>query len=398
MEKTKEIDILDVLIVLAKHKKFIIWTTLIVSIAAVVYSLVIPKYWVSTATIMPAQERKSQLSLGSSSIFNLGSSIFGSSVHTSSLELITVMNSRSFIEDVIEEFNLTEYLEIEHPDSFVVKDIALLNFREKIRRIGFDEETGLISISIETKDKFLSADIANYMWQKLEEYNLEYRMSKGKQQRIFLEERISEIETEIDSLQYAILQFQKDNNIINLEEQTLNAIKQYSSLIAEQKALQIEIDFIKKTQDEQNPVLDNLMTKNQILKKQISNLEVDNSATDYQYFLSLRNVPKYALDYASLSMSLEIQKQLYSFLYPQYEQARIEEIKDLPSLEIIDHATPAGLRSKPKRAQLCIIAFLLAFLISSFLAYTMHMIKHSEASLKIREIVSLIFGKSENKK
>lgn len=396
MEKTKEIDILDVLIILAKHKKFIFWTTLIVSIAAVIFSLLTPQYWVSTASIMPTQDRGSQLSFGGSSLLNLGSTIFGSTVNTSSLELVTILNSRFFIEDVINRFNLIDYMEITHPDSLVVWDKALLNFREKIKRIGIDEDTGLISISIETKDKRLSADIANYMCQKLDEYNLEYRMSKGKQQRIFLESRVREIEAEIDSLQFAVLQFQKANNIINLEEQALSTIRKYSSLIAEQMALQIEIDFAEKTQNDNNPVLENLRLKNQLLIKQIKDLEIKNPNSNYQYFLMLKNVPEYALDYAALTMNLEIQKQLYGFLYPQYEQARIEEIKDLPSLEIIDHAYPAGIRSKPKRAQFCIIAFFLALLISSFLAYSNHLVTHTGASDKIKEFWLLVFGRSKN--
>ncbi|HHE39169.1 MAG TPA: hypothetical protein ENL20_11455, partial [Candidatus Cloacimonetes bacterium] len=117
--KTKEIDILDILLILAKHKWFIIITTLIVSIAAVVYSLLATQYWVSTATILPAQEQRSQLPFGSSSLLGLGSSLLGGSFQTQGMDLITIMNSRTFAEDVVKKFNLIEYFEIEDSDTLV---------------------------------------------------------------------------------------------------------------------------------------------------------------------------------------------------------------------------------------------------------------------------------------
>nr|HPR18396.1 Wzz/FepE/Etk N-terminal domain-containing protein [Candidatus Cloacimonadota bacterium] len=163
MEKTKEVDILDLLIVLAKHKKFIFWTTLIACIFAVIYSLLVPQYWVSVATILPAQDQHSSFSLGSSSsLLGLGSSLLGNSANINGLELITIMQSRTFSEDVVKQFNLINYFEINDPDTLVSRELALKAFRENVRKIGMDEDTGLISISIETTDKYLSTNIANY--------------------------------------------------------------------------------------------------------------------------------------------------------------------------------------------------------------------------------------------
>ena len=88
--ENKQIDVLDILLILAKHKKFIIITTLIVSIIAVIYSLVIPEIWTSTATILPTQEQRSQLPFGSSSLLGLGSSFLGIASQTQSLELYTL--------------------------------------------------------------------------------------------------------------------------------------------------------------------------------------------------------------------------------------------------------------------------------------------------------------------
>ncbi len=388
--ENKQIDILDILLILAKHKKFIFFTTLIVSIVAVIFSLVTPEYWVSTTTILPSQEQKSTFSLGgSSSLLGLGSSFLGGSLNVTGLDFITIMNSRTFSEDVIEKYDIVEYFKIEDPDSLVAKELALKGFRDEIRSIGMDEETGLIEIIIETKDKFLSMEIANYHWQKLEKYNVETRMSKGRQKRIFLEKRINEVRDAIGIMSKDYLQFQQDNNIIEIENQTTMLITLYADLIAQKTTKEIELEYLKQTKDGNNPILDKLRKEIEIVNNKIAELEISNTE-DNKYILSLDDMPELAIEYMNIKMNLEIQKQLFSFLYPQFEQAKIEEVKDLPTIEVIDRAIPSGLRSKPKRAMTCMLAFIGAFALSVFYSIGIELLKdymkHAKRHRKISQI------------
>jgi capsule polysaccharide export protein KpsE/RkpR len=259
-------------------------------------------------------------------------------------------------------------MEIDDPDPLVVKENALNLFRDNIRNIGYNEETGVIKISIETKDKYLSTDIANYYWQKLEKYNLETRMSKGRQKRVFLEARVNRVQAVIDSLSQNFLSFQKENNVILLDEQTKVIVKQYSELITEKYRKDLELELARSFSDSNNPGIKKLILENQVITKKI--FELENIDTEnFKYVLSLESIPDKAYEYANLKMNLELQEKIFSFIYPQYEQAKIEEIKDLPTIEIIDKAVPAGLRSKPKRARFCIVAFFMAIILSSILVY-----------------------------
>ena len=388
--ENKQIDILDILLILTKHKKFIFFTTLIVSITAVIFSLVTPEYWVSTTTILPSQEQKSTFSLGgASSLFGLGSSFLGGSLNVNGLDFITIMNSRTFSEDVIEKYDIVEYFKIEDSDSLVAKELALKGFRNKIRSIGMDEETGLISISIETKDKFLSMEIANYHWQKLEKYNVEIRMSKGRQKRMFLEKRINEVQDVITILSKDYLQFQQNNNIVEIENQTTMLIALYADLIAQKTTKEIELEYSKQIKDVNNPILNKLRKEIEIVNDKIAELEISNSE-DNKYILSLDDMPELALEYMNLKMNLEIQEQLFSFLYPQFEQAKIEEVKDLPTIEVIDRAIPSGLRSKPKRAMNCILAFIGALALSVFYSIGIELLKDYMESAKRHGKISQI--------
>ena len=205
--KTKEIDILDILLILAKHKKFIIFTTLIVSIIAVIYSLLATQYWISTATILPSSDKQDSFSISSSFLGGFASSMLGGE-QSDAYALIGIMQSRTFSLGVVKKFNLIEYFEIEEPDTLISYETAVKNLLENVVNFDINEENGFLSISIETKDKFLSSDIANYYWLKLDEYNKSVRMTKGKQQKEFIEKRLIEVKESIDVLSNTLNKFQ----------------------------------------------------------------------------------------------------------------------------------------------------------------------------------------------
>ena len=392
--KTKEIDILDILYYLIKHKKFIIITTLLVSIGAVIYSLIVPFTWTSTATFINVKEKESGFSFSSSSLLGLGSTLFGAGFSVENKNLIAIMRSRNFSEDIIKKFNLIKLLKINYPDSLLNMEKAVKALNESITQIDLDEETGIITISVTTEDKYLSTDIANYYLLKLNKYNLNSRKSKGKQKRIFLESRLNKERITIDSLTTEFMEFCQKHHAISLTEQTNAVISNYSDLVAQKVYLEIELELAKRNLGEDSPKIAYLKDNIIILERKINELEFNKDVNNTKYLLNLEDIPHLVKQYAELELQLEIEKKIYEFLYPQYESAKIEEIKDLPSLEIIDKAIPAGQRTSPRRARLCIISFILAFIMSagSMLIYELIKLNLSsdEQIAKIQQIKSIL--------
>lgn len=363
--KTKEIDILDILYYLIKHKKFIIITTLLVSISAVVYSLIVPFTWTSSATFMTVNEKESGFSFSSSSLLGLGSTLFGAGFSGENKNLIAIMRSRNFSEDIIKRFDLIKLLKINDPDSLLNMEKAVKVLNESITQIDLDEETGIIKISVTTEDKHLSPDISNYYLLKLDEYNLNSRKSKGKQKRVFLESRLNEEKMKIDSLTTNFMEFCQKHHTISLTEQTNAIISNYSDLVVQKVYLEIELELAKRNLEEDSPKIEYLKNNIIILERKINDLEFNKDVNNTKYLLNLEDIPHLVKQYFELELQMEIEKKIYEFLYPQYESAKIEEMKDLPSLEIIDKAIAAGQRTSPRRARLCIISFMLAFIISA---------------------------------
>ncbi|MDP8267299.1 MAG: Wzz/FepE/Etk N-terminal domain-containing protein [Candidatus Tenebribacter davisii] len=361
--ENRQIDLLDLTYFILKHKIFIIFTTIIVSIAAVVYSLLVPFSWTSTTTCLSVNNENSGFSLGSSSLLGLGSSILGGGV-SENQNLITIMQSREFSEDIIKKFNLIEHLKIQESDSILAMELAVKSLVKNITDIGINEETGVITINVTTGEKELSATIANHYLEKLEDYSIRKRKTKGKQKRIFLEKRLKEEKSKIESLATKIMQFSKDHNTISIEEQTTAMISHYSNLVAQKITAEIELELTEKNFGSDSPNARVFKDQIGVLQNKLRIRKSDNIGNP-KYILNLDSIPELAMENKKLLLQFEIESKVYKYLYPEYEAAKIEEVKDLPTLEIIDHAIPVGKRTSPKRGRICVFSFLLALILSS---------------------------------
>ncbi len=372
----KEIGIFDLLLALAKGKKFVIIFTGIISVLVVIYALVATQYWSATATIRPVTE--------SSTAPSAAMQLFGVALggaKTESSDFVTLLMSRTFSEKVIEKFNLVEYFEIDVPDKAYEQQLATTMLAEGIRNIVLNDENGLISISALTKDSQMSADIANYYCELLDEYNKNYTMTKGRQNREFIGKRIEQIEQEVVDLKNRINDFQTKNKTIALNIQTENIIETYSELIAETIKLDIEIEYSKKFYDENAPQLLNAIEKKLIILAKLTELEKGNGELKPKYMLAIDDIPNISQQYGQLKLNLETKLKLYEFLFPQYESAKIEELKDLPTVEIVDKAIPMGLRAKPARGKMCVLAFMAAFIFSSLLTIIWQLMGNEQKSV-----------------
>ena len=363
MEK-REFDFFELIRLIIRNRKFIIIFVAVVSVAAVIYSLVTPQIWRSTATFYVIGDQTSSLPFNIEGLSGLTAGLMGTTNSQNAISAVIAMNSRQFSEKVIRHFNLIDYYKITTKDSLKAMDSALKMLHTKTMKIGSDPETGLVTVSADTKDKKLSRDIVNYYLQQLDIYNREEKITRGKMNREFLEARVNETRAEIDSLLLALKDFQQRHNTVDIEAQTSSLIKSYSDIIATKMSTDIELELARKNYAENSPIVLELKDRSEALAKQIKQLEAGKEPLKPRYLIDIGSLPDLATQYAQLKMNLEIKSKVYEFLYPQYEAAKLEELKDLPTLDILDTPREAGLRVRPKRAVMCIIAFALAVVAS----------------------------------
>lgn len=364
-ERNKDFNLFDVISVVLKYwRKIALWM-LIASIVFVVFILLAPQYWLSTAVIMPVEDTQtSTISLSSASglLGSLGSSLLGSKAASAADYYESILKSREFNERVIRHFNLIQYYKIDDPDTVKAMDMALKNLYKHLLKTNIDDPTSQITISIETKNKYLSRDIANYYCSELDEYNHKRSMTKGKLNRIFLEKRVQELDADIDSLTNYLKEFQTKYKVVDVENQISATVQTYSTVVEEQIKKDLELQYSKKFLDTNSPSVDKIRTEKDVIDSKLREMETGGKGIS-EYQIALSKLPAISRDYIRLKMNLEIKQKIYEFVYPQYEASKIQELKDTPTIQIIDKAREAGLRYKPKRGRFCVIAFIITFIL-----------------------------------
>jgi capsule polysaccharide export protein KpsE/RkpR len=128
-----------------------------------------------------------------------------------------------------------------------------------------------------------------------------------------------------------------------------------------------------------NPYVQNIDQQIRELRRQLNKLEEGNKNDSITGFgagfsIPFNALPKASLEYMRLVREVKIQETVYELLTQQYEQAKIMELKDTPTVQFLDHAGVPEKRSYPKRMLTVIIVFLLGFFINIPLAFILEYI------------------------
>jgi capsule polysaccharide export protein KpsE/RkpR len=373
------LDIFELIRIMAANRILIIVITMVVAIAAVTYSLLTPELFSSKASFFAVGDEISQLPINIPGLSGLASSFLGGDNAQKAENFITVMQSRTFSEDVIRQFGLIDYFELDHADSLRNLDDALLLLRTKVLSLDYDSGSGLITARARTKDKQLSLEIVNHILLRLDEYNREQKLTQGKLNRVFLESRVNEVRGKLDSLIVANQKFQETSKAIHLESQAKAMVESYSALIAESMKADIDLEMARANYGAQSPLVKEAELRKSSIRRQISELE--KSGETPEYMINIGNLPKVTSDYLRIEMDMQIYKTLFEYLYPQYEAARLSELRDMPTIEVLDTPRLAGRRDYPKRALICVAATLAGFIFAVLLALILEIYRRNPSRI-----------------
>ena len=185
---------------------------------------------------------------------------------------------------------------------------------------------------------------------------------------------------------------------LNVSKATLNpnnpAIKRHEVMLNEQEK---QLDLITSSLDKQ--LLDIILGLEKIESKNLINeLEylptMINNELEYlptminfelEYLptmINFDNFPELGMENARLIRALTIQNTLLELLLPQYETARLEETKNIPTLQIIDAPKVPINKSKPIRSLIVIASIIMGLVISIIYIFSEHYSSEFRKQLK----------------
>ena len=383
-----------------KSRKFIFKNMIIVTLSAIIISLLLPKWYASKAVVLSSGAGQFNFL---SSISPIPVADFGlSTINEDINNFIAILQSRTVKEYMVNKFNLI--------DRYKQRDIeyAIEAFEEKIE-LEVTEE-GTLEITIIDKDPLIAKEMVNEVLFMLDQINQSIGMEAGKYNREFLENRININKKDLEKAELALKTFQEKTGIIDLvaqlsstmqmSAQAYNSIfEAYTALYAKKIESETELAVAKTTLSNNNPTimqlekllneqtiqLDQLMIrldeKLQYLLSNISPAQID-TIPNIEFSVSFNTLPSLGLENARLIREVELQSTIQEILIPQFEQAKLEETKNIPTLQIIDKPKVALNKTKPKRSLIVIGSTIMSLLMSLIFVYTDHRTKGFRLAIK----------------
>ena len=353
-------DLGDFVYILLRRRKFLFWNTFVVTVLVMGGSFLLPLRFTATATLLPPKEELGSSLLEMASLaqnFDL-SNVPIPGVTSSAQVYLAILHSRTVADSLIVEFDLMH--------RYKVKNMELAR---RALRAATDcdlASAGLIRISVEDKNSQVAANMANAFARHLDRINRDLRMSEGKRTRIFIERRIEATRERLHAAEDSLLAFRRSNPGVFLLTESSSA-EAGADLMARRISVGAELEMLRNSFHSDAPVLNR--------KKQ------EAEALDHE----LENLPAAELELARRYRDVKIQERVFEFLTSQFEQAQIQENKDVATVEVLDPAVPPIRKSFPRRGIMTVLAFLLSIVVGAVAVIS----QEALAALRVRDDVRL---------
>lgn len=390
-----EINLIDLIYPIYKHRKFLIVFCIVIVVAAAFITIKSPKTYEATAVMLPeAKEANSGMELKQFGIFGLGGS-----AGTSSEVFEALLKSSVLTREVFQRYNYFSINGINKGDEIN----AAKSFAGSLN-VSKDRNSPSLSLSIQAKDPVFAADLANTYFIALDEYNRANTVTSAKRLRIYIEERIEEANKELEIVQQELRKFQEENRAISISKQAEATLEVLSDMEAQRVAFEVEMAAKEKFFKGSHVEIEQLKAQMSALKKYIDQLTYSTEpkipvALDegkVEFYIPLKLIPGLNFDESRLLLKVKAKTGVVTLLTTQLEQAKLDETKDMPTVNVLEKAIPPKKPIKPNLKMNVVLSFVVSLFLGIFLIFLKEffgrMDEDPETSPKWREMKNGLRG------
>ncbi len=229
--------------------------------------------------------------------------------------------------------------------------------------VSEDRKSGIISIEVTDHDPKRAAEMAQTYVTELDRLVAQVSTSSARRERIFLEGRLQNVKVELDAAARKFSDFASKNTAIDIPEQGKATLEAAAILQGQLIAAQSELEGLKQIYTDSNVRVRAAEARVDELSKKLNEIGGAGSAADDEssapLFPSIRKLPILGMTWADLYRETRIQETVYGLLTQQYELARVQEAKEIPTVKVLDPAIVPTKRSFPPRTLIVALGTLL---------------------------------------
>lgn len=362
--KENESSLLDLLIVLAERKLTVFWVTAAFAIVAIVVSLLLPKHYTATVTLLPPQQNSSMGAALASQLGSLGgmAQLAGSSLGIKNPNdmYVAMLKSRTVEDGMVQRFSLMQ----EYHERYLSE--ARKTF-ENYAIVDGNGKEGLIHISVEDRNPNRAAELANGYVDEFRKLSEHLAITEASQRRLFYEQQLEQAKDNLANAEEALKVTEQKTGLIQLDSQARALIESAASLRAQIAAREVQIQGMQTYATSENAQLVQAQSELQSLQAQLGKLG-GSADSGNELIVPKGKVPEAGLEYIRKLRDVKYYETIFDILARQFEIAKLDEAKEGALIQVVDSAIPPDKRSFPKRGLITIVATFVGLFVGMCLA------------------------------
>lgn len=364
-----------------RERRFIAKAFAIGLLASAILSLLIPAKYESTTRIMPPE--KQGLAGLAAMLAAAGTDKAGSLVGNMVSDAVGIKSSGALYIGVLKSTTVQNTL----IDRFDLRKVYHVRYQKDAREelsdntdISEDRKSGIISVTVTDRSRERAMQMARAYLDILNELTSQLNTSAAHRERLFIEDRLRAVKQDLDGASKDLSDFSSKNLTLDVKEQGKAMVEGAAALTGELIAAESQLSGLEQIYTSSNVRVRSLQARVTALKHKLSELRgsnVDaadpNADTGGDFGISIAKLPALGVSYYDLYRRVRIQETVFEILTKQYELAKIEEAKELPSIKTLDEARLPETKASPKRTMITLLGGILAAILAT--AYIMFSVR-----------------------
>jgi uncharacterized protein involved in exopolysaccharide biosynthesis len=371
------------LALLWREREFVFRCAAVGLVVSTIVAFLIPVRFTSTTRLMPPDQAGQGLATmlaalgkGGGELGALGGELLG--LKTSGDLFIGVLRSRTIEDALINKFDLRKvYGERRWEDAR--KDL------DSRTDVSAERKSGIITVKVSDKNPERAAGMAREYVEQLNRIVITLNTSSAHKERVFLEDRLTQVQQELESAEKEFSQFASQNTAIDVKEQGKAMIVAGAEIEGQLIAAQTELEGLRQVYTPNNVRVRAVQARIDEYRRQLQKMggTAPGSAEDagsqnaeapgdhQDLYPTVRRLPILGVKWADLYRRTRVQEVVFEALTKQYEMAKVEEAREVPSVKVLDLADVPERKSFPPRIFLIAFGTVVFFVCGAFwiLAY-----------------------------
>ena len=328
---------------------------------SIIIAFVIPVRYTSTVRLMPPDQAQQGVAsmlaaLGKTGgdIGAIGGELLG--LKTSGDMFVGVLRSRTVEDDLINKFDLRKvYGHRRYADTRKELD-------ERTDVLA-DRKSGIITLKVSDRSPDRAAAMGLEYVDALNRIVITLNTSAAHKERVFLEERLGQVQQELEAAEKDFSQYASQNTTIDVKEQGKAMIGAAADLEGQLIAAETQLEGLRQIYAPGNVRVRSVQARIEEYRRQLQKLggksvgsagggtsqNADPTEPGQDSYPTIRQLPILGVRWADLFRRSRVEEAVFETLTKQYELAKVEEAREVPSVKVLDRADVPEEKSYPPR-------------------------------------------------